>query len=103
MYNCRCRRHRQQREQHTKLPDDVKTEEIDISGSASDLKRVRFEKQPAEGPTAAAAATASADSAVGEREVPEEEVSVFVSLPAEHAASAAGDATTPSPLQDINE
>ena len=55
------------------------------------MKRVRFEKQPAEGPTAAAAATASADSAVGKREVPEEEVSVFVSLPAEHAASVAGD------------
>ena len=57
---------------------------MDVSGSASDLKRVRFEKQPAEGPTAAAVATASADSAVGEREVPEDEVSMVVSLPVEH-------------------
>ena len=34
------------------------------------MKRVRFEKQPAEGPAVAAAATASADSAVEEKEVP---------------------------------
>ena len=48
------------------------------------MKRVRFEKQKAEGPAAAAAVRASADSAVGEREVPEDEVSNVVSLLVEH-------------------
>ena len=56
------------------------------------MKRVRFENQPAKGQAAGAAATASADPAVGEWEVPESEVSMVVSSA---VASTGGDTHQP--------
>ena len=66
----------------SELPNVIKTEEIyEISGNTTDVKRVRFENQPAEGPAVAAAAAtaASVHPTVEEREVPKYEVSVVVS------------------------